>query len=181
MVKRDLIKNVILLASLLFGLLAVRFYFFEPVTIQSSMANAYLKEKDLIVAVKGTDLSYGDFVLYKVDNKEYVGRLIAKENDTVTYMDDVFYRNEAVVEEAYLSGSHFQEYYTQDFSIATLTNGEYQAIPAKYYLILNDDRTNLEDSRTFGLIAQDQVVGRLTFRLSPLSEFGFIDTGIVQQ
>ncbi|MBO4107978.1 signal peptidase I [Streptococcus suis] len=181
MVKRDLIKNVILLASLLCGILAIRYYFFEPVTIQSSMANTYLKEKDLIVAVKDADLSYGDFVLYKVDNKEYVGRLIAEENDTVTYMDDVFYRNEAVVEESYLSDSHFQEYYTEDFSIATLTNGEYQAIPAKHYLILNDDRTNFEDSRTFGLIAKNQIVGRLTFRISPLSEFGFIDTGIVQE
>ncbi|MFX3864275.1 S26 family signal peptidase, partial [Streptococcus suis] len=49
-----------------------------------------------------------------------------------------------------------------------------------HYLVLNDVRTNQQDSRSFGLIYSEAIVGRLTFRISQLSEFGFIKTGLVQ-
>ncbi|MGT2710925.1 signal peptidase I [Streptococcus oriscaviae] len=181
MVKRDLIKQVILLVSLLLGLIALRAWVFEPVTIQPEMANAYLKEKDLIITVRGADATYGDFILYEVDKKEYVGRIIAMEGDSVTYMDDVLYRNNEIVHEDYLSRLPHVEYYTEDFTIASLTEQAHQVLPEGTYLVLNDDRTNLSDSRTFGLIDTKQVIGRLTFRLTPLSDFGFIDTGVTQQ
>ena len=50
-----------------------------------------------------------------------------------------------------------------------------------YFLVLNDNRTNKDDSRTFGLIPKKNVIGRLTFRISPLSDFGFIKTGLVNE
>lgn len=180
MVKRDLIKHIILAISLILGLVALRFYLFEPVQITTDMSNNYLKENDIILAMKGTEVNYGDFVLYRVANKEYVGRIIAKSGDTVTYMDDVFYRNNEIVEESYIEVAGQVEYYTEDFSITSLTNGQTDTVTENAYLILNDNRTNQEDSRTFGLIPAEQVIGRLTFRVSPLSEFGFIDTGLAQ-
>ncbi|HEL1584466.1 TPA: signal peptidase I [Streptococcus suis] len=180
MVKRDLIKNIILTISLILGLVALRFYLFEPIQITAAMSNNYLKQNDVILTVKGAEVNYGDFVLYQVDNKEYVGRIIAKSGDTVTYMDDVFYRNNEIVEESYIEVAGHLEYYTEDFSITSLTNGQTDTVTENTYLILNDNRTNQEDSRTFGLIPAEQVIGRLTFRVSPLSEFGFIDTGLAQ-
>ncbi|HFH9837638.1 TPA: signal peptidase I [Streptococcus suis] len=178
MVKRDFIKNIILTVSLILGLVALRYYVFEPVQITTGMSNNYLKQNDVILAIKGAEINYGDFVLYQIDNKEYVGRVIAKSGDTVTYMDDVFYRNNEIVEETYIEVAGHLEYYTEDFTISSLTNGQTDKVSKDSYLILNDTRTNLEDSRSFGLIQASQIVGRLTFRISPLREFGFIDTGL---
>lgn len=180
MVKRDLVKQISLLILLILGLIGLRVWFFEPVTINSQMANDYIKEGDFIVTVRKADLTYGDFVLYRHEGKEYVSRVIAMDNETVTYMDDVLYRDNLIVTESYLNKPHAQESYTEDFTIATLTNGQFESIPKDYILVLNDNRTNHQDSRSFGLIAEKDVIGRLTFRLSPLKEFGFIKTGLVQ-
>lgn len=180
MVKRDLVKQISLVILLILGVIGLRVWFFEPVTITSQMANDYIKEGDFIVTVRNANLTHGDFILYKHDGKEYVSRVIAVTDETVTYMDDVLYRDNAIVTESYLKTPHSQESYTEDFTIATLTNGEYETVPANHFLVLNDNRTNHLDSRSFGLIAEKDIIGRLTFRLSPLREFGFIKTGLVQ-
>lgn len=180
MVKRDFIKHVSLVILLVLGIIGLRVWFFEPVTITRQTANEYLHEKDVIVALKPVAIEHGDFILYEHDGKSYVSRVIALPEETVTYMDDVLYRNEQVVEETYLKTPHVQEYYTEDLSVSTLTNGEFQSVPDGRYLVLNDNRTNRNDSRTFGLIAAQDVVGRLSFRISPLSGFGFIETGLVE-
>lgn len=180
MVKRDLITYVGILLVLVLGVFALRIWFLEPVTINRQMANKYLKENDLVIAVKNSELDYGDFVVYTVDDKEYAGRIIAQPGDSVTYMDDVLYRNDEIVPETYLSASSPQEYYTEDMTIATLTDAAHAAVPKAFYLILNDNRTDKRDSRTFGLISQKQIIGRLSFRISPLNKFGFIENGLVQ-
>ncbi|HFR3537561.1 TPA: signal peptidase I [Streptococcus suis] len=180
MVKRDLVKQISLVILLILGLIGLRVWFFEPVTITSQMANDYIKEGDFIVTVRKADLTHGDFVLYKHEGKEYVSRIIAIEDETVTYMDDVLYKNDVIVSENYLHTPSSQESYTEDFNLTTLTGGQHISIPKKHYLVLNDVRTNRQDSRSFGLIAEKHIIGRLTFRLSPLSEFGFIKTGLVQ-
>lgn len=180
MVKRDLVKQLSLLILLIVGLIGLRVWFFEPVTITTQMANNYIKEGDFIVTVRNANLTHGDFVLYTYDGKEYVSRVIALNDETVTYMDDVLYRDNAIVTESYLKTPHSQESYTEDFTIATLTHGQFESIPKDYILVLNDNRTNRQDSRRFGLIAEKDIIGRLTFRLSPLKEFGFIKTGLVQ-
>lgn len=180
MVKRDLIKQLGLLFLLIVGFIGLRFWFFEPVTITSEMANHYLKKNDVIITVRNASLSHGDFVLYEQDGEEYVSRIIALEGETVTYMDDVLYRNNLIVSESYLKTPHSQESYTDDLTIGMLTNGELDSIPSNYYLVLNDNRSNHQDSRSFGLISEKAIIGRLTFKLSPLSEFGFIKTGLVQ-
>lgn len=180
MVKRDLVKQISLVILLILGLIGLRVWFFEPVTITSQMANEYIKEGDFIVTVRNAKLTYGDFILYKHDGKEYVSRVIAVTDETVTYMDDVLYRDNVIVTESYLKAPHTQESYTEDFTIATLTDGQFESVPKDFILVLNDNRTNHQDSRSFGLIAEKDIIGRLTFRLSPLREFGFIKTGLVQ-
>lgn len=180
MVKRDLFQHIALLLVLILGIVALRVWVFEPVQINEQMANHYLAKDEVIVATRNTELNYGDFVLYTVKNKEYVGRVIALAGDSVTYMDDVLYRNEEIVHEDYLSKKSVAEYYTQDMTIASLTDDAHVAVPKGSYLILNDNRTDMRDSREFGLITDQQIVGRLTFRITPLGKFGFIETGLAQ-
>ncbi|MGT2753936.1 signal peptidase I [Streptococcus ovis] len=180
MVKRDLFQHIALILVLIIGILALRVWVFEPVRINEQMANHYLAKEEVILAKRNSEIQYGDFVLYTVKNKKYVGRVIAMAGDSVTYMDDVLYRNQEIVHEAYLTREGMGEYYTQDMTIASLTDDAHVVVPKGSYLILNDKRTDTRDSREFGLIADQQIVGRLTFRISPLGKFGFIETGLAQ-
>lgn len=180
MVKRDLYGFIGLIVATILALVALRIWVYEPVTINEQMANQYLVEKDVIIADRSKKIKYGDFVLYKVDKKKYVGRVIAMEGDDVTYLYDVLYRNNEIIPEDYLKIHGHAEYYTEDMTIETLTEGQHTVIPKGAYLILNDKRTDLRDSRQFGLISQKQIIGPLTFRLKPISQFGFIDNGLAQ-
>ncbi|MBY5035119.1 signal peptidase I [Streptococcus gallolyticus] len=180
MVKRDLIAQIVMGILVVIGLVALRIWFFEPVTVNSQMANQYLEKGSLVVASKSSELTYGDFVLYQVDGKKYVGRIIAAQGDTVTYMDDVLYRNNKIIDEQYLKTESPEEYFTEDLTIATLTEGEHVSVPKNEFLLLNDNRSDKRDSRQFGLIAKKDIIGQVFFRLSPLKKFGFIETGLAQ-
>lgn len=60
------------------------------------------------------------------------------------------------------------------FSIGTLTDNKQTKIKKGQYLVLNDNRRDTEDSRKFGLIEKDQIKGVISFRVYPLSRFGFV-------
>ena len=97
--------------------------------------------------------------------------------------DDFLYVNDKSVDEAYISKGKSAylatvspgNFFTDDFSIATLTDNKQTKIEKGQYLVLNDNRRNTDDSRKFGLIDKDQIKGVISFRLYPLSRFGFVD------
>lgn len=183
MVKRDLITNTLLLILTVLVLVCLRVFLFEPHTVTAEQANTYLQTDDYLVAAKLAKPDYKDFVLYEVDGKEYMGRVIAKEEDNPVYMDDIFYLNNQVESQSYLDGlrgAHSDAQpvdnpFTADFTLSSLTGTAMTAIPKEQYLILNDNRQNLQDSRTFGLIKRSQIRGVVKFRVLPLNQFGFLD------
>ena len=184
MVKRDLIRNLLILALVILALIAMRLFIFTPYRVKSQDVNSYLAKDDLVVASKKENIKREDLVLYEFEGKEYIGRVIAKENDSVTYMDDVLYLNNKIqtenylasLKERYLASPNNVGYFTHDFTLQTLTETKENKLPTKTYLILNDNRQNNHDSRKFGLIPADKIEGVITFRLSPLKKFGFLET-----
>lgn len=182
MVKRDLIRNIIILSVIVVIIACLRIFIFTPYGITAKDANHFLKDRDIVIANKNKKIKRDDFVLYEVDGKEYVGRVVGLGNDSVVYMDDVLYLNNKIKSEDYLTKDKEKYlakatntgYFTHDFTIQTLTKSNTNIIPAKSYLILNDNRQNMEDSRKFGLIAEKQIKGVISFRVLPLDQFGFI-------
>ncbi|MGT2934709.1 signal peptidase I [Streptococcus castoreus] len=183
MVKRDFIRNILLLLIVIIGAILLRIFVFSTFRITPATANAYLRNGDLITVKKNIRPQYKDFVVYTVGKKDYVSRVIAVEGDGVTYMDDIFYLNNMVESQAYLetmkarylNNAPLGTLYTEDFTISTITKNKYQKVPKGKYLLLNDNRKNLNDSRRFGLIDASQIKGLVTFRVLPLSEFGFVE------
>lgn len=182
MVKRDFIRNILLLLIVIVGAILLRIFVFSTFRVIPETANSYLKSGDLIT-IKNIAPKYKDFVVYKVGKKEYVSRVIALEGDSVTYMDDIFYLNNMVESQSYLEDMKMSflnkaepgSLYTDDFTITTITSGKYESVPKGKYLLLNDNRRNQKDSRQFGLIDASQIKGLVTFRVLPLKEFGFVE------
>ncbi|MGT2749883.1 signal peptidase I [Streptococcus orisasini] len=181
MVKRDFIRNILLTILAVLVLLLLRIFVFSTYRVMREDANSYLKTGDLVTISKKEEPAYKDFVVYRVAGKSHIGRIIAKPKDSVTYMDDIFYLNNKVEEQSYIEklkskyhSKNGENPFTADFTIATLTKGKYQQLPKEKYLILNDNRTNTKDSRTFGLIKRSQIKGVVTFRLLPMKDFGFV-------
>ena len=184
MVKRDFIRNIIIALIAILAIFLLRIFVFSTFKVHEDAANSYLSNGDVVVVNRNRTPQYKDFIVYKVDGTFYISRVIATAGESATVMDDILYIDNEVQEEPYisqikseyLSTSDNQQAFTSDFSVNTITNNKYSEVPKGSYLVLNDDRQNTNDSRTFGLIKESQIRGVVTFKLLPLSKFGFITT-----
>ncbi len=124
-----------------------------------------LAEGEIVVSVKGTDMKTGDIVAFYYNNNVLVKRVIAQPGDWVNISEDgtVFVNNEAI-DEPYLTEKAFGECNIQL---------PYQ-VPDSRIFVMGDHRSVSIDSRNtaVGCVADEQIVGKIVFRVWPLGEFG---------
>lgn len=127
-----------------------------------------LAEGDYVISVKGTEFETGDICCFYYNNKILVKRVIAGSGDWVDIDEDgTVYVNNEKLEEPYVSDKALGE-----------CNIElpYQ-VPEKRVFVMGDHRNVSVDSRntTIGCIAEEQMVGKIVFRVWPLGKrFGTV-------
>lgn len=127
-----------------------------------------LQEGQVLVASKGSSFKTGDVVAFYYNNKILVKRVIAMPGDWVNISDDgTVYVNDIAIDEPYLKEKSFG-----DCNIEL----PYQ-VPESKIFVMGDNRSVSLDSRNtaIGCISEEQVVGKVSFGLWPLSKFGSID------
>ncbi|HEC2149973.1 TPA: signal peptidase I [Staphylococcus delphini] len=166
------------LALLIVGLLYA--FVIKPYNIKGDSMDPTLKDGERVIVNKiGKTLGHldnGNVIVFHADEtNDYVKRIIGKPGDHVVYKNDQLYLNGKKVDEPYLDYNLKHKTYEQitgSFDSKDLpgSNGKEQ-IPKDKYLVLGDNREVSKDSRAFGLIDKDQIVGKVAFRFWPLSEF----------
>ena len=127
-----------------------------------------LEESDIVLSVKGGKFDTGDVIAFYYNNKILVKRVIAQTGDWVNIdKDGVVYVNGEVIDEPYVSGRSLGEC---DIELP------YQ-VPEGRVFVMGDHRDVSIDSRssTIGCIAEEQVVGRIIFRIWPFKEIGKVN------
>lgn len=130
----------------------------------SSMAPT-LHNGEILVSVKTKDFSSGDIIAFYHGNKLLIKRYIAGSADYVNIDEDgAVSVNGTLLEEPYLAEKAYGE---ADIEFP------YQ-VPDQRYFVMGDNRSVSIDSRSsiVGCIAGDQIVGKVIFRVWPLSAFG---------
>ena len=127
--------------------------------------NDTLDEGDIVVSLKGSDFKTGDIIAFYYNNKILIKRVIGKAGDWVDIdQDGNVYVNGNLVDEPYLDDKAFGE-----------CNIElpYQ-VPESKVFVMGDNRSVSIDSRNtaVGCVAEEQIVGKVVYRLWPLKEFG---------
>lgn len=124
-----------------------------------------LEDGQIVISVKTSNFQFGDIVAFYHENKLLIKRFIAGSSDWVNIDEDgnVFVNDEKL-DEPYLTEKAFGN-----------TNIElpYQ-VPDQRLFLMGDNRDVSIDSRNtaVGCVAADQIVGKVVFRIWPLSEFG---------
>lgn len=124
-----------------------------------------LYDGDIIATIKTTEFEQGDVVAFYYNNKILVKRVIAMSGEWVDMDEDGnVYVNDVLLDEPYLVERAVGEC---DIKLP------YQ-VPENRIFVMGDHRSVSVDSRstTVGCVAEEQLVGRLLFRVWPLKDIG---------
>lgn len=126
-----------------------------------------LQNEDIVVAVNSSKFKTGDVVAFYYNNNILIKRVIASSGDWVDIDEDGnVYVNEVKLDEPYVKELALGEC---DIDLP------YQ-VPDKKCFVMGDHRSTSIDSRStaVGCVSDDAVVGKILFRVWPLSEIGFV-------
>lgn len=126
-----------------------------------------LKENDYIVASKQKTYEVGDIIVFNKGDKTYIKRVIGTQGDSI---DIDQWGN------VYINNKQLQETYVNNYSLEP-SNIEYPyTVETNSLFVLGDNRLMSIDSRNneIGSINKDSVLGKVTFCVWPLSDFGKI-------
>lgn len=174
----------------LFVILLIFTYVLKIVIVDGeSMQNTLFQDDAIVVSLLYSEPETGDIVIINADDavllnsdntlryevglgKKIVKRVIATGGQTVDidFEKGAVYVDGVMLEESYVTGlTHLDEgAFTDQYPVT---------VPEGYVFVMGDNRAYSKDSRSLeiGFIAVDSIVGRAFFRLSPISEFGFVD------
>ena len=136
--------------------------------IYGSSMTPTLQDGEVIFSLKTAEPEPGDVIAFYYNNKILVKRVIGRPGDWINITEDgTVYVNEIRLDEPY---------------VAELALGEcdltfpYQVPDGKWF-VLGDHRATSVDSRSsvVGCVSQEQVVGKILFRVWPLNRLGAVD------
>jgi signal peptidase I len=109
------------------------------------------------------DPSHGDVVVFdypRDPDQEYIKRIIGLPGDTVTIDNGHVYVNGQELDEPYIAAP-------------ARNSGEWQ-VPGDQLFVMGDNRNNSQDSRNFGFVSMENVIGKAIFIYWPPTDWGFI-------
>lgn len=142
--------------------------FLPVLQIHGTSMSPTLGDGELIISVKGADFDKQDVVAFYYNNKILVKRVIARAGEWVN-IDE--YGNATV------DGELIDEPYLLDKALGECDIELPYQVPEGRVFVMGDHRSVSVDSRStvIGCISEEQIVGKLIFRIWPLNKIGRID------
>lgn len=158
-------------ALILAGLITVllRNFIFIPMTIEGSSMIPTFQQNDQIIVNTIFDVERFDLVVfYDSSNRTLVKRVVGLPGEKIRYENDQLYINDEEIEEKFLDNDLVNNaggIWTSDFTLEELTGT--QVISEGEYFVLGDNRRSSNDSRYFGSIPVDSIIGETSFIYYP--------------
>ncbi len=175
-VKREKYKNQygVVLRSTIYTLVTVAAVAILVATLWLPVLQIYgesmtptLQDGNIVLSLKGEKFATGDVIAFYYNNKILVKRVIASAGDWVDIAEDGT---------VYVNGQELEEPYLIEKALGECNIKLPYQVPESKVFVMGDHRSVSIDSRntSVGCVSQEQIVGRLVFRLWPLSGLGAI-------
>jgi len=156
-------------------IIPIRYFLIQPFYVRgASMEPNFYDHEYLIideVSYRLGDPERGDIIVFKYpsDTKQYfIKRIVGLPDETV----EVRNGNVFVYNEDYPEGLALEEEYLD--GVTTAGQKKVKLRSDEYY-VLGDNRNSSLDSRSFGPVNEDYIVGRVWFRGWPVTKIKFFD------
>lgn len=159
--KKNYVKEFLPYFIIIIVVVLVKMFIVSPIRVNGASMNPTLNDKDIMlldeISYRFSDIERFDIVVVKEKSEYLIKRVIGLPGENISYKNG----------KLYINGKHIKEDFkhkeTMDFS-TTLGKDE--------YFIMGDNRTNSTDSRVFGPISRDEIIGKTSLTILPISRFG---------
>ena len=131
------------------------------------MNNTLLNADNLILTKCFYTPEHGDIVVFNHEGKALIKRVIAVAGDRIEV--------DSITNTVKLNGKILNESYIKtpdpEYLADRSTEGEI-IVPDGHVFVLGDNRDNSTDSRVFGCVGEDQIIGKAVWRFWPTQSFG---------
>lgn len=165
---KNILKESLPYVIIVLVVVLIRSFIVTPVRVQGSSMVPTLEDGEILL-LKKYDKSYKrfDIVVLEHDSSKLIKRVIGLPGEHVEYRENRLYINGEEIEESFLP----ENLEFSDFDTILLGQEE---IPSGYYLVIGDNRNNSTDSRIFGFVKKEEILGTTSFRLFPFKKIGGI-------
>ena len=127
-----------------------------------------LSDGEIVFSVKTTDLEQGDIVAFYYNNRILIKRMIAQPGDWVNIDEEG---------NVYVNGELLDEPYLTEKALGDCNIELPYQVPDGRIFVIGDHRATSVDSRNtaVGCVAQEQIVGKIIFRVWPIKQFGEVE------
>lgn len=157
-----IIKEIIPYIVIVLVVVLIRTFIITPVRVDGDSMKNTLKNGDILLLYKLGSINRLDIIVLdeEKDNEKIIKRVIGLPGETVAIKKGKIYINDKVIDDGYAYGE------TSDYDKVTLEDDE--------YFILGDNRLISKDSRYFGPIKENEIKGKIVFRVFPFTKIGTV-------
>ncbi|KIL51124.1 signal peptidase I [Jeotgalibacillus campisalis] len=156
--------------SILLALVVVllcRHFLFSPVMVKGISMEPTFEDQNRVIISKISDIQAFDLIVFDspISSDQHIKRVIGLPGDEIEIKEDILTINGIPYHEPYLEQNKekllFNEPLTGDF---------YLKVPENSLFVLGDNRRKSMDSREYGVISEEAVLGEVKVRIFPFSE-----------
>ncbi|MFC1663980.1 signal peptidase I [Patescibacteria group bacterium] len=153
----------------------IRYFLFQPFFVKGQSMEPNFENGDYLII---DEISYrlrsperGEVVVFKYPqnpSQRYIKRIIGLPGETIEVEDGkviIFTENKPEI----LDESGYIPYYLQTFGDTRIILDENE------YFVLGDNRTSSSDSRRWGVLPEENIIGRVLLRAWPFTAFAKIE------
>lgn len=158
----ELIKKEKKFITIVIIIIILKIFVFNFILVKGDSMNPKYKNNDFMflnkIIYSFKPIRRGEVIVLKYRNNDLIKRVIGLPNDKIKVENGKLYINNKEVKENYIN-SYTASY---DFDEITLKDNE--------YFVMGDNRYNSYDSRNFGTIMKNDIIGRVEFKIFPFDK-----------